>query len=92
MQICRKRKLPRQEQQIARENFADPRFAGYLRLLEDAACLDQILCPAARLAKHKEVLREAANATRREILNCDDSLFAHVQTVATISRTFWNQD
>eukprot|EP00973_Karenia_brevis_P008101 1097760-Karenia_brevis.AAC.1 len=37
MQISRKHKLPRQEQPITREIFDDPRFAGYLRLLENAA-------------------------------------------------------
>eukprot|EP00973_Karenia_brevis_P011535 1560138-Karenia_brevis.AAC.1 len=68
--------MPCQEQPIAHEIFDDPRYAGYLRLLEKAACLDRIMCPAAWLAKHKEVIREAANAARREILNCDDSLFA----------------
>eukprot|EP00973_Karenia_brevis_P056301 7830702-Karenia_brevis.AAC.1 len=52
--------------------FKHKRFRVNLKKMEKAACLDS-LGPAERLAKHKEIMLEAANFTKREMLLCESS-------------------
>eukprot|EP00973_Karenia_brevis_P054401 7559048-Karenia_brevis.AAC.1 len=59
--------------------------------MEAAAHLDK-LSPAERLAKHKEIMFEAANFTKREMLLCESSVFTRAQTLITISRAYWDQN
>eukprot|EP00973_Karenia_brevis_P000422 61248-Karenia_brevis.AAC.1 len=59
--------------------------------METAACLDS-LGPAERLVKHKEIMLEAANFTKKEMLLCETSVFTRSQTLLTISRAFWDQN
>eukprot|EP00973_Karenia_brevis_P075662 10513106-Karenia_brevis.AAC.1 len=59
--------------------------------MEKAASLDS-LGPAERLAKHKEIMLEAANFTKKEMLLCESSVFTQSQTLLSISRAVWNQD
>eukprot|EP00973_Karenia_brevis_P095105 12425703-Karenia_brevis.AAC.1 len=71
--------------------FKHKRFKVNLKKLETAACLDS-LGPAERLAKHKELMLEAANFTKREMLLCESSVFTRSQTLLTISRAYWDQN
>eukprot|EP00973_Karenia_brevis_P003915 539603-Karenia_brevis.AAC.1 len=71
--------------------FRHKRFKENLKKLETAACLES-LGPAERLAKHKEIMLEAANFTKREMLLCESSVFTRSQTLLTISRAYWDQN
>eukprot|EP00973_Karenia_brevis_P001639 222697-Karenia_brevis.AAC.1 len=52
--------------------FKHKRFKVNLKKMESAAHLDT-LGPAERLAKHKEIMFEAANFTKKEMLLCESS-------------------
>eukprot|EP00973_Karenia_brevis_P036141 4983057-Karenia_brevis.AAC.1 len=47
---------------------------------------------AVRLAKHKEIMLEAANFTQKEMLLCESFVFTRSLTLFTISGPHWDQN